>query len=66
MSKIIVTNSSSRLDDVSALWYVQQVIEAGKGENKNYPDKIKFDRTRVYVTVKASEQSDSFVVRDLE
>lgn len=64
--KMIVNNESSRLDDVSALWYVQQVIEQGRISNKgkDYCYITVFEKTKIVVNVKANKMSDTFLVYD--
>ena len=64
--KMIVNNKSSRLDDVSALWYVQQVIEQGRISNKgkDYCYITVFEKTKIVVNVKANKMSDTFLVYD--
>jgi hypothetical protein len=63
---MIIKNKSSRLDDVTALWYVQQVVEQGKvsAKGKNYAYSTLFTKTSVAVSVIPNKLSDSFVVCD--
>jgi hypothetical protein len=63
---MIIKNKSSRLDDVSALWYIQQVIEQGRVSNKgkNYAYSTLFTNTRVVVSVMPNKLSNSFIVCD--
>jgi hypothetical protein len=63
---IIIKNKSHRLDDVTALWYVQQVIEKGRISNKgkDYCYITVFEDTRIVVNVTANKLSDSFLVYD--
>jgi hypothetical protein len=63
---MIIKNKSSRLDDVTALWYVQQVVEQGKvsTKGKNYAYSTLFTKTRVVVSVVPNKLSDSFIVCD--
>ena len=62
--KMIINNESSRLDDVSALWYVQQVIEQGRISNKgkDYCYITVFEKTEIVVNVKANKMSDTFLI----
>lgn len=64
--KIIIKNESHRLDDVTALWYVQQVIEKGRIFNNatEYNYITVFEDTRIVVNVTANKLSDSFLVYD--
>lgn len=64
--KMIINNESSRLDDVSALWYVQQVIEQGRISNKgkDYCYLTVFEETKIVVNVKANKMSDTFLIYD--
>lgn len=64
--KMIIKNKSSRLDDVTALWYVQQVIEKGRIFNNatEYNYITVFEDTRIVVNVTANKLSDSFFVCD--
>ncbi len=63
---IIIKNKSHRLDDVTALWYVQQVIEQDQvsSKGKRYSYSTLFTETRVVVTVIPNKLSKSFFVSD--
>ena len=64
--KMIVNNESSRLDDVSALWYVQQVIQQGRISNKgkDYCYITVFEKPRIVVNTTGNKLSDTFRVYD--
>lgn len=64
--KMIINNESSRLDDVSALWYVQQVIEKGRISNKgkDYCYITVFEKTKIVVNATGNKLSDTFRVYD--
>lgn len=66
LKNIIVKNKSHRLDDVTALWYVQQVIEQDKisSKGRKYSYSTLFTKTRVVVTVIPNKLSNSFFVCD--
>ncbi len=63
---MIIKNKSSRLDDVTALWYVQQVREQGRvsGKGKSYAYTTLFTKSSISVSVIPNILSDSFFVCD--
>lgn len=67
MGNIIIKNKSHRIDDVLALWYVQQVIEEGRVSDTGtaYCYLTVFN-TNIVVNAKRNKKSDTFLVYDYQ
>ena len=67
MGNIIIKNKSHRIDDVQALWYVEQVMAEGRVSDKGTAYCfITVFKTNIVVNAKRNKKSDTFLVYDYQ